>query len=334
MTQMGVILGTAAYMSPEQARGKTVDKRTDIWAFGCVLYEMLTGRRAFEGHEITDVLARILEREPDFSRLPDTTPAAVRRLLRRSLEKDRKRRLPDIGVARIEIDEAITSPASEQSLTASSARGRERIVWALGAMAVLTIGVLAIPATHYFRRAVPDPVVTRLDVVTPPTSEAFSFALSQDARQMAFVANGEKGSQLWLRPLDQVKAQPLVGTEGASEPFWAPDGHAVGFFANGKLKRIDLTGGAPQMLADAPAGRGGTWNGDGVIVFAPATSGPLMRLMATGGTPVPATRVAAGQYQPSLSTVPARRPQPALRDVQRATRNQRPVHGFPRRRRT
>jgi Tol biopolymer transport system component len=293
----GVLMGTPAYMSPEQARGQAVDKRTDIWAFGCVLFEMLTGKRAFEGHEITDLLARILEREPDFSRLPDTTPAAIRRLLRRSLEKDRKRRLPDVGVARIEIDEALTATPAETTAApiASLARSRERVAWAMLAIAVLAAGALAIPTTLYFRRAVPEPVVTRLDVLTPPTSDAFSFALSPDGRQLVFVANGEKGSQLWLRPLDQVRAQPFAGTEGANYPFWAPDGHSVGFFADGKLKRFDLIGGVVQVVADAPYARGGTWNPDGVIVFAPSAADPLMRVAATGGTVAPVTRLAAGQ---------------------------------------
>jgi hypothetical protein len=131
--------------------------------------------------------------------------------------------------------------------------------------------------------------------VTPPTSDAFSFALSPDGRQLVFVANGEKGSQLWVRRLDQITAQPLTGTDGASFPFWAPDSHAIGFFADAKLKRIDLAGGAPQVLADVAQGRGGTWNSDGVIVFGQATPGALMRVMATGGTPVPVTRVAPGQ---------------------------------------
>jgi Tol biopolymer transport system component len=131
--------------------------------------------------------------------------------------------------------------------------------------------------------------------VTPPTGDAFSFALSHDGRQLAFVANGEKGPQLWLRPLDQVKAQPLVATQGAKYPFWSPDGRAVGFFADGKLKRIDLVGGAVQVLADAPLGRGGTWNPDDVIVFAPSSTGALLRVAATGGTAAPVTRFAAGQ---------------------------------------
>jgi Tol biopolymer transport system component len=296
MTGVGMLLGTAAYMSPEQARGKVVDRRTDIWAFGCVLFEMLTGKRAFDGEETTEVLARVIEREPDFKALPRPTPPAIRRLLRRTLEKDRKRRLADASDARLEIDEAsMATPAEITSANAPLTRGRDRITWALGAMAVLAIAALAIPATLYVRRATPEAIVTRLDVVTPPTSDAYSFALSPDGRQLVFVANGERGSQLWLRPLDQVRAQPIAGTEGALFPFWAPDGRAVGFFAAGKLKRVGLTGAALQVLADAPYPRGGTWSGDGSIVFAPSVADPLLRIAATGGATAPVTRLAPGQ---------------------------------------
>ena len=133
---------------------------------------------------------------------------------------------------------------------------------------------LAVSATLYFRRVVPEPLPTRFEIATPPTSDPVSFALSADGRQLAFVATAEGAPRLWVRPLDQVTAQPLAGTEGASYPFWAPDGRAIGFFADGKLKRIDLGSGGLQVLADAPSGRGGTWNRDGVIVFAPAAAGP------------------------------------------------------------
>ena len=288
-TRQGMLLGTAAYMSPEQARGQAVDKRTDIWAFGCVPYELLTGRTAFAGETISDTIAAVLGRGPDWQMLPETTPASVRRLLQRCLEKNPKRRLHDIADARIELEDTLAGGGVE------AMEGEAPRSWTRLAVAVLAIGALAVPTALYFRRAVPEPVVTRLDVVTPPTSDALSFALSPDARQLAFVANGERGSQLWLRPLDQVTAQPLVGTDGASFPFWAPDGHAVGFFADGKLKRSDLTGGAVQVLADAPAPRGGTWNPDGIIVFAPTGVEPLMRVAATGGAVTPVTRLAAGQ---------------------------------------
>ncbi len=295
-TRMGVIMGTAAYMSPEQAKGKSIDKRTDIWAFGCVLYEMLTGTRAFKGDEVSDVLARILERDPDFSALPSTTPPTIRRLLRRSLEKDRKRRLPDIGVACLEIDEALASPA--EPLVASTAE-RRNLGWrsALGA-ALLAAGVVAIAAAIYVRRSATEPLVTRLEVSTPGTSYPFQFALSPDGRRLVFVTGATGPALLAVRSLDQVGVQILAGTEGAAYPFWAPDSRTIGFAAGGKLKRVDLSGGAPQAIADAPAFRGGTWNNEGVIVFAPANISGLVRVSATGGTPVEVTHFAPGP-QPS-----------------------------------
>ena len=295
-TQAGIILGTAAYMSPEQTRGGTVDRRADIWAFGVVLYEMLTGRRLFDGATVSDTLAHVLMKDPDWTALPANTPAPIRRLLRRCLEKDRKRRLADIADARMEIEDARSEPEPAFRPAPAPARHRaHRVLWIFAPLTLVAFLSALVPTVLYFRRATPEPVVTRLDVVTPSTTDAFSFALSPDGRQLAFVANGEKGSQLWLRPLDQVAAQPLAGTDGASFPFWAPDNRAIGFFADSKLKRLDLAGGAPQVLADAIVPRGGTWNRDGIIVFAPLNTGGLMRVGATGGTPVPVTRPAAGQ---------------------------------------
>jgi Tol biopolymer transport system component len=297
MTGVGMLLGTAAYMSPEQARGKAVDKRSDIWAFGCVLYEMLTGKRAFEGHDVPDTLAAVLRAEPDWSRLPANIHGAVRRLLRRSLHKDARERLHDISDARIEIHEAQAKTAPDVTTVPAPVlvRRRERVAWTLLTIAALALVALATPATLYIRRTVPEPVITRLDVVTPPTTDSFSFALSPDGRQLVFVATGEKGPQLWVRPLDQVRAQPLADTEDASFPFWAPDGRAIGFFASGKLKRVTLEGGPVQVLADAPSARGGTWNAEGVIVFAPNTSGPLMRVSSSGGGVTAVTQLAQGQ---------------------------------------
>jgi serine/threonine protein kinase len=296
MTGVGVILGTAAYMSPEQAKGRPADKRSDVWAFGCVLYEMLTGRRAFAGEDVSDTLALVLTRDLNWPALPTNTPASIRRMLRRCLEKDRKRRLADIADTRLEIADARREPEPASQLAPAPATQRGH--WARSTVAALVAMVFVsalVPAVLYVRRAVPESVVTRLDINTPPTTDAFSFALSPDGRQMAFVADGEKGSQLWLRPLDKVAAQPLAGTEGASYPFWAPDSRAIGFFADGRLKRTDLTGGAPQVLADAPNGRGGTWNSEGVIVFTPALNSGLMRVMATGGVPSTVTRLTPGQ---------------------------------------
>jgi Tol biopolymer transport system component len=302
MTEAGIILGTAAYMSPEQARGRPADRRSDVWAFGVVLYEMLTGRLAFEGETISDVLAKVLEREPDWTALPASTPPRLRELLRRCGRKDAKTRLQAIGDARIQIDELI-SGATEETVAPvvmqSRVWHRARLAWTVAALSLLIAAALAGPATLYLRRVVPESRPSRFDIPTPPTSDPVSFGLSADGRQLAFVATADGVPRLWVRPLDQVTAQPLAGTEGASYPFWAPDGRAIGFFADGKLKRIDLGSTVPQVLADAPSGRGGTWNQDGVIVFAPtAIIGglhPLMRVMATGGTPVAATRHAPGQ---------------------------------------
>ena len=297
MTGVGVLLGTAAYMSPEQARGKAVDKRSDIWAFGCVLYEMLTGKRAFAGEDVSDTLAAVLRANLTGTACPpirmeqsdDCYVGVYRRTLESAYTTLAMREL------RFEDAQATTDPEVTTVATPVSVRRRERVAWTLLAVATLALVALAVPATLYLRRAVPEPVVTRLDVVTPPTTDAFSFALSPDGRQLVFVANGEKGSQLWLRPLDQTTAQPLANTEGATFPFWAPDSRAVGFFADGKLKRINLTGGAVQVLADAPVPRGGTWNADGVIVFAPTANGALMRVAASGGAVAPVTQLASGQ---------------------------------------
>ena len=211
MTGVGVLLGTAAYMSPEQARGKAVDKRSDIWAFGCVLYEMLTGKRAFAGDDVSETLAAVIKGEPDWTLLPATTHSAVRRLLRRCLQKNPNERLHHISDARIEIQEAQATTDPEATIVALPAPvlHRNRVA-SLLAVAALALVALAVPATLYVRRPVPEPVVTRLDVVTPPTTDAFSFALSLDGRQLVFVAKGEKGLQTLVataRPNDSAAAR-------------------------------------------------------------------------------------------------------------------------------
>jgi serine/threonine protein kinase len=294
MTRIGVILGTAAYMSPEQARGRSVDKRTDIWAFGCVLYEMLTGRAAFRGDTVTDTFAAILEREPDWHALPRATPLSIGRLLRRCLDRDVKRRLHAAADARIEIEDALTAPDAVGSTSPTPLRRQTSVLiaWLVAAVALVIIISLSVVLA---RRTAPALPMLRLDVMTPATTDPLSFALSPDGQQLVFVATGEKGSQLWLRPLAQSMAQPLAGTEGASYPFWAPDSRAIGFFADSKLKRLDLAGGRPQVLADAQIGRGGTWNRDGVILFAPGQATGLVRVADTGGTPTTVTRPAAGE---------------------------------------
>ena len=299
-TKEGVILGTAAYMSPEQASGRPADKRADVWAFGVVLYEMLTGRRAFEGETTSIVLAKVIEREPDWTAIPPSTSPRLRELLRRCVRKDPKARIQAIGDARVQIDELISGAMEETAATIATRpreQSRARAAWIVAALALIIAAALAVPATQYFLRVAPELLVTRFEIPTPPITDPVSFALSADGRQLAFVAMAEGTSRIFVRPLDQVTAQPLAGTEGARYPFWAPDGRAIGFFADGKLKKIDLGSVEAHVVADALAGRGGTWNHDGVIVFAPAASGSLLRVMAAGGTPVPVQRQGGGAFR-------------------------------------
>ena len=287
MTQAGMILGTAAYMSPEQARGKAVDKRTDIWAFGVVLYEMLTGRRAFPGDNLTDTLAAVVRAEPDWSVIPRDVSPTLLAFLKRSLQKDPKQRVSDIHDMRLAMEGAFDSAVAQAPAISPSSSSRGRLPWmAALAAAALMIVALAVPAWRYLR-ATPAlvPPETRLDIVTPNTDSPTSFALSPDGRQIVYVAS----SRLWLRFLSTTTAQPLPGTEGATYPFWSPDSRSVGFFADSKLKRIDLIGGSPQTVAPANAARGGTWNADGVMLFATIASRQVFRVPASGGPPVEVT---------------------------------------------
>ncbi len=282
MTQAGAVLGTAAYMSPEQARGKQVDQRADIWAFGCVLYEMLSGQRAFGGEEAPIPPAREPERGVDMNSLPPMVSPAVRQTLQLCLHRNLKKRVADIRDVRLALEGAFVTAASQTPSSATSSTTRERLGWIAFAVALLVAIALAIPTVRHMREA--PPPETRVEIATPATDNPGSFALSPDGRQIVFAASGDGASRLWLRSLATTTAQPLAGTEDASDPFWAPDSRAIGFFAGGALKRLDLGGGAPQTLAPAPASRGGTWNADDVILFAPNGISPLMRVSATGGS--------------------------------------------------
>ena len=299
-TREGTVLGTAAYMSPEQARGKPVDSRSDIWAFGCVLYEMLTRRRAFDASDVPQTLARILERDPDWRALPDKTPSATRRLLQRCLEKDPMNRLRDIGDARLELDEALLRP-TEPSVVAPG-RSRERLAWALVTVfAMSLVAALALAAVLYMQQGQSDAFVTRFSAPfpeewtwAPDIRTSVNLAVSRDGRHVAFVALGvNRQTGLWIRELGALTPRPLPGTEGASSPFWSPDNRALGFFADGKLKRIDLSGSPAVTLCDAPDNRGGSWGSD-VIIFA-TLQGPLQRVPASGGSPILATALGPGE---------------------------------------
>jgi serine/threonine protein kinase len=297
MSGVGVILGTAAYMAPEQAKGRTVDKRADIWAFGVVVYEMLTGRAVFAAEDVSETLAAVLTRTVDLAALPAVTPPRVRRLLARCLDRDPRMRLRDIGEARIEIEKAIAgvsdgaTPPTPESRVPNPVR---ILPWIAVAVAAVMIGALAVPAVRHLRET-PLPE-TRVDLVTPPTRQPASFALSPDGRQIVFVASDDKASRLWLRLLSTTTPQPLAGTEGATFPFWSPNAQSIGFFAGGALKRLDLGGGTPRTLAPAANGSGGTWNVDDVIVFAPSTTGPLMRVSAAGGAAMAVTTLGPQQF--------------------------------------
>ncbi len=281
MTHAGVILGTAAYMSPEQARGLEADRTTDIWAFGCVLYEMLVGRPAFAGGSVAEVLSEVLKSEPDWKPLPEEISASVRRLLRRCLKKDRRERLQDIGDARLELlepDEAVVAgrpPAAHHPL----------VPWILsGALAV------ALGAAIVTRPAVPpraEGVETRLEIATPPTLDANALALSPDGRKLVFSATTERGTQLWLRSLEDFRAVPLPGTDDGRVPFWAPDSQTLGFFADGKIKRLNPDG-SIRNLVNVPFGWGAVWGTDGTILYAPTAFSTLLRVAASGSA---ATRV-------------------------------------------
>jgi hypothetical protein len=277
-TLAGFILGTAAYMSPEQAKGKETDRTTDIWAFGCVLYEMLTGRAAFEGETVGEILGSVFKAEPDWTRLPADTPPAIRRLLQRCLRKDAALRLRDIGDARIEIHDAALEPIVSHDVPASVSRRRERLVWAAGGV---LLGAATIGAVGWTMRpaVASDAPEVRFEIATPPVDSPASFAISPDGRKLVFAGASEGTSLLWLRSLDAVSAEPLAGTDGARLPFWSPDG-SIGFFADTKLKRIDVAGGAIQTLADARKSQGGAWGPDGAILFqrprAPSAGSPRL----------------------------------------------------------
>ena len=305
MTGVGVLMGTAAYMSPEQARGKPIDRRADVWSFGCVLYEMLAGRRAFEGDTASDAIAGVLTRDPDWSALPANTPPQVLRLLRQCLQKDVKRRLPHIGVARLEIEEGARASHDDIAAVGPAARRRRNLVpWIIATAALVVAGVLA--AAMLVRERTPAGAeMVRFSLNAPGgrrfgsnemqrgrTGPAPHYAVSPDSSRIVWVMyRAGEAPQLWMRRLDGFDAQPLAGTENASFPFWSPDSQSVAFFANAQLKQITVSGGPPHTVCDAAAGEGGTWNTNGEIVFAPVESGGLFKVPAAGGVPVPLTQL-------------------------------------------
>jgi Tol biopolymer transport system component len=310
-TQLGVILGTTAYMAPEQAKGKTVDKRADIWAFGCVLYEMLTGQSPFAAASAAESLAHIVAREPDWTALPASLPRGVRQLVQRCLQKDPRLRLRDIADARF----ALTQPQDETDVERSAGTSRavvhgdlrRAVAWTAIATVLVLLGILA-GARRFSGAAIrPQTAVLRLGIDaggdTPLAGVGWAglnwigptAVLSPDGTLLVFIARGPSGGrwQLYTRRLDELRARPLVGTEEAYAPFFSPDGNSIAFFAGGSLKKVALNGGGVSAICPAKEGRGGTWGQDGTIVFAPRPDGPLFRVSSAGGTPQPATTVDA-----------------------------------------
>ena len=286
----GVILGTAPYMSPEQAKGKEADRTSDIWAFGCVMYEILTGQAAFEGETAGEILAGIVAEEPDWRLLPVETPLSIQRLVRRCLRKDRRERLQHIGDARIEINEVRTAPGVDGNLIHTVSRSRP---W-IPVLVSITL-IAAILFVWFARRAMEALPEVRFEFTTPPTSSGVSLAISPDGQEIVFAATLDGGPRLWLRSLNSTSIRPLPGTDGGFFPFWSPDSRSIGFFADGKLKRIDIDGGLVRVLANAPNPLGGTWNREGTILFTPNYSGPIFRLSITGDEPAALTRIETQQ---------------------------------------
>jgi len=296
-TQIGVILGTAAYMAPEQAKGKTVDRRADIWAFGVVLYEMLSGKRGYQAEDVSDTLAAVLTRELEWTALPLGTPARLRALLSDCLARDPKQRLRDIGEARRVLDQLISGAPDAEAIAAppQSQSWRHTPPWTIAALAVVAAVMFGTTTLFLWRgrsNAVYPPEA-RLQIVIPGESD--EIALSSDGRQILFNAPAENGNgyQLWVRPLDSEIAKPLVGTDSYFLAFWSADSKSIGFFSHQVLQRIDVESGAVQTLADAPTPRGGSWNREGTILFAPSGNGPLYRVPATGGRPEQVTQQGA-----------------------------------------
>ena len=320
-TDARVILGTAAYMSPEQARGEKVDERTDIWSFGCVLYELLTGKQAFGGETVTDTLAAVLKTEPDWNRLAAATPASIRVLLRRCLQKDLKRRLRDASDARIEIQDALEAPAAAEATAVGPGTRRTRNAWRWAlVLGLVSLAVDALTGIAVWNLRAP-PAVSRVTIMLPAGQRLAALdqpaiALSPDGKNLVYVAAQDLGAgtgvspasqgqagrpvatgtqQLFLRPLDSQEAKPIAGTKGAVSPFFSPDSQWIGFFAGGKLKKVSVNGGAPVTLANAPIPGGASWSSQGTLVLQGVVGQGLQQVSQEGGTPQPLTRLGKGE---------------------------------------
>ena len=287
MTQAGMILGTAAYMSPEQAKGKTVDKRSNVWAFGAVLYEMLAGRRAFDAEDVSETLAAVLRAEVDWARLPKDVPPVLGTYIRRCLQKDPKQRIRDIGDVSLALEGAFETavPQAVESVAVSQPAVWRRAM-PLALASLLTAVVVGLAVWSLTRPALQPPAPVARFPIPLAAEEAFSgtgrpiVALSPNGRHVAYTAN----EGLVLRPVDQLQAQPIPGTDGAWNPFFSPDGQQIGFYANGQLKRVSVSGGAPVTVAEADNPSGASWGADNMILYGQGLQG-IWRVPGTGGTP-------------------------------------------------
>ncbi len=299
-TDPGKVMGTVGYMSPEQVKGRAVDHRSDIFSFGAILYEMLSGRRAFHGESAAETMSAILKEDPpDLSETNQRISPALERLVNHCLEKNPEARFHSASDLAFALEALSGStPVSAQTIAMSALAPRrltrrELILGSVAAVAVIAVVALAVAlASSYFRRAPTEARAVRL-FINPPEKTGFgSFAISPDGLRLVFVATDASGkSLLWLRPLDSITAQPVSGTEEAALPFWSPDSRFIGFFAGGKLKKVEVTGGTVQTLCNAAVPRGGTWNRDGVILFVPTPNEPIYQVSAAGGEPNRLTRL-------------------------------------------
>jgi Tol biopolymer transport system component len=285
---VGMVVGTIGYMSPEQARGKDVDARTDIWAFGCVVYEMLTARQAFEAETATDMIAKIVSGEPDLALIPADTPRPVRMLLEATLQKNSQQRLQHIGDMRLFLDPKFTQPAAEAAVVSKTKPGK---LWIAAFAAGLLVA--AIPSALYFRTPPPPNAPEMRFELTLPGLNGTGILISPDGQRLMYSGNpDEQRNAIWMRPLSGDTPQKLAGTDGAGFSFWSPDSRYLAFVADGKLKKVDVLGGAPQVLADfSGQPRGGAWSSKGVILYATSPDNIIYRISDSGGQATPLTKL-------------------------------------------
>ena len=306
LTAEGIIIGTYQYMSPEQVEGREVDARSDIFALGSVLYEMATGKRVFEGKTTASTIANILAAEPKpVSAVQPASPPALEHLIKACLAKDPDERLQTAHDVKLQLKWIIEggSDAGIPKPVAARRRRHESVAWSAAAILLLIAAVASFFWWHY--ASTPQPVWK--SQLLPPADQAFDvpglggghMAVSPDGRKIAFIASSSKGQQLWVQSLDQVSAQPLAGTEDGFYPFWSPDSRSIGFFVAGKMKKIAAAGGPVEIICDASSGRGGSWNSEGMIVFAPSPNSTLYVVSSAGGTPRSVTQLDSNRAEAS-----------------------------------